>query len=327
MEIILVIEDEKNVRETLIDVLNTSGYHVISAENGTNGVQKIITNRPSLVLCDVNMPEMDGFEVLGKVNDYFQSNNEQSPLFIFLTARVEKKDIRKGINLGADDYILKPFSNKDLLDAVKAKLRQRGELQDAIIGNERSRISRSMHDSAQQKFIRAFYALRNIDMENESFSENGEKMLNYSKEELLVGLQELRDIINDIPGGDENITELLINLAKRIEETTGIETKVSCDMESNIDKRKVEHLFAIVQECCSNAIKHSESSKIELFVSEKNNQLQISVKDNGVGFESERLPKGLGLNNIQHRVNEIGGDLQIRSAPNSGTEISVICPN
>lgn len=126
MENLLVVEDEQALRETLQDILELSGYNVMTAKNGKQGYDMIIEHKPDLVLCDVNMPELDGFELLGAINQKFQ--NEVVPPFIFLTARVETTSMRQGMGLGADDYILKPFDHVHVLDIVRMRLDKRKQL-------------------------------------------------------------------------------------------------------------------------------------------------------------------------------------------------------
>ena len=119
MQKILLIEDDLDVRENVGEILEVSGYDVVAAENGLIGVKKAKEFSPDLIICDVMMPEMDGFSVL-----YSLSKNPElaSIPFIFLTAKGEKDDIRKGMRLGADDYLTKPFETSDLLQAIEIRL-------------------------------------------------------------------------------------------------------------------------------------------------------------------------------------------------------------
>lgn len=125
MEHILVVEDEQNIRETLVDILELAGYAVSTATNGREGYDAIIAEEPALVLCDVSMPQMTGFELLKAINE--KMRGEITPAFLFLTAKVEKQDIRQGMNLGADDYILKPFDHNEMLDVIRMRLDKRAK--------------------------------------------------------------------------------------------------------------------------------------------------------------------------------------------------------
>ncbi len=126
MEKILIIEDEQNIRDTLQEILEFSGYEVLTAANGKIGYNVIIDNQPDLVLCDVNMPELDGFELLGAITQRLK--DKIVPPFLFLTAKVEREDMRIGMGLGADDYIFKPFDTFDILNIVRLRLDKRQQL-------------------------------------------------------------------------------------------------------------------------------------------------------------------------------------------------------
>ncbi len=122
---VLVIEDQDDVRENIVELLELSNYNVSSAPNGKEGVKSALASPPDLILCDIMMPEMDGYEVL-----YLLSKNPETASlpFIFLTAKAEKSDFRKGMNMGADDYITKPFEEMELLGAIERRLRKYEEL-------------------------------------------------------------------------------------------------------------------------------------------------------------------------------------------------------
>jgi len=121
MKKILVIEDEPEMRRNLATVLKFENYQPITAENGRRGIELAREETPDLILCDVMMPELDGYGVL-------QALREDSRLamipFVFLTAKGEKEDVRGGMNLGADDYLTKPVPKTDLLNAIEARLRR-----------------------------------------------------------------------------------------------------------------------------------------------------------------------------------------------------------
>ncbi|MCF7687339.1 MAG: response regulator transcription factor [Cephaloticoccus sp.] len=119
MKTILIIEDETAVRENLRDILRLEGFKVHEACNGFNGVAMARQVLPDLILCDVSMPGADGHAVLTALKD--QPATSRIP-FVFLTARGEHTDVRRGMNLGADDYLIKPVDIDDLVNAVHARL-------------------------------------------------------------------------------------------------------------------------------------------------------------------------------------------------------------
>lgn len=117
MKKILIIDDEQDIRDTLSDIFELSGYVALSARNGIEGFSFIAKFQPELIICDVNMPNMDGFELLEIINKNIKK--EDRPKIIFLTARVEEADIKRGYDLGASDYLLKPFDHVEVLEIVK----------------------------------------------------------------------------------------------------------------------------------------------------------------------------------------------------------------
>jgi CRP/FNR family transcriptional regulator, polysaccharide utilization system transcription regulator len=121
MKKILLIEDNQEVRENIGEILELANYKVVSAENGKIGADLAKKESPDLIICDVMMPELDGFGVLHVLS---KNPDTASIPFIFLTAKSEKDDIRKGMNLGADDYLTKPFDDLELLDAIEIRLKK-----------------------------------------------------------------------------------------------------------------------------------------------------------------------------------------------------------
>jgi DNA-binding response OmpR family regulator len=121
MKKILLIEDNPEVRENTSEILDLAGYAVVTAPNGKIGVDLAQKEQPDLIICDIMMPELDGYGVLHILN---KKDDTAGIPFIFLTAKTEKTDIRKGMNLGADDYLTKPFDDTDLLNAIEARLQK-----------------------------------------------------------------------------------------------------------------------------------------------------------------------------------------------------------
>ncbi|MEG4088426.1 EAL domain-containing response regulator [Microcoleus sp. Pol12B4] len=119
---ILVIEDDELIRETLLQLLESHSYRVIAAENGRAGVQMALSEIPDLILCDVQMPELDGYDVLRTLR---QNSLAATIPFIFLTAQSDKTDFRRGMELGADDYLTKPFTKAELLGAIASRVLKR----------------------------------------------------------------------------------------------------------------------------------------------------------------------------------------------------------
>ncbi|MCB0619255.1 MAG: response regulator [Saprospiraceae bacterium] len=124
---ILVIEDHQEVRENLEELLELCDYEVVSAADGEAGIALATQERPDLILCDIMMPGIDGYEVLSRLSH--QPETAIIP-FIFLTARAEKVDIRRGMQMGADDYLTKPFEEEELLKAIRVRLDKNRQMQE-----------------------------------------------------------------------------------------------------------------------------------------------------------------------------------------------------
>jgi diguanylate cyclase (GGDEF)-like protein len=125
MKTILVIEDERSLRDNLLRILNYSGFRAIAAKDGLDGVEMAKTNLPDLIVCDILMPQLDGYGVLTEL--LADSATARIP-FIFLSAKADRSDTRIGMNLGADDYLTKPFSSDELIEAVRARLEKQATI-------------------------------------------------------------------------------------------------------------------------------------------------------------------------------------------------------
>jgi CRP-like cAMP-binding protein/CheY-like chemotaxis protein len=119
---VLLIEDNEDIRENVLEILELSGYEAFGANNGKAGVELALKQVPDIILCDIMMPELDGYGVLEALGKH---EHTRGIPFIFLTAKAERPDIRKGMELGADDYLTKPFDDTDLLKAIESRLKKK----------------------------------------------------------------------------------------------------------------------------------------------------------------------------------------------------------
>lgn len=119
---ILIIEDHNEIRANIVEILEMASYTVVEADNGKVGVEMALKHIPDMILCDIMMPELDGYGVLYMLNKHTETVGIP---FIFLTAKAEHADLRKGMELGADDYLIKPFDGMELLNAIDIRLRKK----------------------------------------------------------------------------------------------------------------------------------------------------------------------------------------------------------
>jgi DNA-binding response OmpR family regulator len=134
MRRLLVIDDHDDIRENIAEILTLSGYEVFTAANGKRGVETALKEKPDLIICDIMMPELDGYGVLHLLRKNDATLNTP---FIFLTAKTERADFRKGMEMGADDYITKPFDDIELLNAIEIRLKKYDILHGKYSGDEK----------------------------------------------------------------------------------------------------------------------------------------------------------------------------------------------
>src|ERR1051325_7603398 len=166
MKKVLIIEDDDVIRNNTAEMLELAGYKSIKAENGKIGVSLALKEIPDLIICDIAMPVMDGYETLYLLGK--NSSTADIP-FIFLTARTEKADLRKGMNMGADDYIFKPFEEMELLEAIDIRLKKsehfKKEYSRDVAGlNEFFKTAKGMDELGKLKAAKKVRRIRKKDM-------------------------------------------------------------------------------------------------------------------------------------------------------------------
>jgi CRP-like cAMP-binding protein/CheY-like chemotaxis protein len=169
MKKILLIEDDTVLRENTAELLELSNYSVITAPNGSVGLNTAKENLPDIIVCDIMMPELDGYGVLQGLS---KSETTKYIPFIFLSAKTERKDVRKGMDLGADDYITKPFNEAELISAIESRLAKA-----AILKEERANNTEDSSIPSQDE-LKTLNDLKNY------LDDNG-KIFKYAKGDLI----------------------------------------------------------------------------------------------------------------------------------------------
>ena len=168
MKKVLLIEDDAIIRENTAELLELSNFNVITAPNGKIGVELAKRDTPDIVVCDIMMPELDGYGVIEALS---KNNDTKYIPFIFLSAKTERTDVRKGMDLGADDYITKPFTEEELISAIESRLAKA-----AILRDERNNQNESVPENEDE--IKTLNDLKNF------FDDNGE-VFNFKKDEII----------------------------------------------------------------------------------------------------------------------------------------------
>ena len=166
---VLIIEDNQDIRESTTEVLQLADFTVFAADNGRTGVEMAQKHLPDIILCDIMMPELDGYGVL-----YMLSKNQSTAgiPFIFLTAKAERLDMRKGMEMGADDYLTKPFDDIELLNAIESRLQRRQRILknsetslESLLDEARS--ARLLNELSGNSRLRAFKKKQNVYMDGD----------------------------------------------------------------------------------------------------------------------------------------------------------------
>lgn len=169
MKTILIVEDDSALRENTAELLELSGYKMLTASNGRIGIEKAKTENPDIIVCDIMMPEVDGYGVLESLS---KDPTTMHIPFIFLSAKTEHTEIRKGMDMGADDYLTKPFEEEELISAIESRL-------------AKSQILSKIRDDADNYEIEPIEDhLRDLNELKNFFDDNGE-ISNYQKGDLI----------------------------------------------------------------------------------------------------------------------------------------------
>jgi len=360
MKKILVIEDDKNIREAICEILSLNNFEVVEAKNGREGVLKALSEPPDAILSDVMMPEMDGFEVLKNIRN--NKITENIP-FILLTAKVERIDQRLGMTLGADDYITKPFSSKELINTLNTRL-ERAEKIHQEISTKVKKLIKDMNDVSVHEFNTPLNGLLgSIDFISSKLEKSNNQSFKELFEVMKTSGKRLKRVIDNIyiykqivmsdsietksiyVGGmcslEKDVIEVVLQrFAKKYNRANDLEF----DIQNALISLKSEVLMIILEELIDNAFKFSTSGSIvKMKGFKKNNFYHLIFSDQGVGFSEEDIKSiapfvqferkklaqqgsGLGLF-IAKRLTELnGGNFAIRPGGEGGSEVEVVLP-
>jgi len=354
LEKILVIEDELLILESIIEILQNEGYECLKAVNGEEGTRIAKDETPDLIICDIQMPVLNGYEVLQNL----RANPRTSTIpFIFLSALVDKSDLRKGMILGADDYLTKPFEPEELICSVKTRLeklvaitKRMDVLRDSIalalphelqtplvtIMGYAEMLSEKFKASDDREALEFSEAIQqsgvrlNRLIKNFIFYEKLEQMSN-NAQALLKGVSEINtDLVNDTS----------YRVAKRFNRKDDLEISV----EKSVISIPITYLSILIEELLDNALKFSDKdTKVTLSGNIKDQSYQIIIADNGKGMTEEQLAniraylqferdkyeqQGMGLGLIiSMKIAEVyGGSIKINSEYGEYTKVIVSLP-
>lgn len=362
MKKILVIEDAPSLRKDILEMLGFEGFEAIGAENGVIGVQRAIEHIPDLVICDIMMPEMDGYGVLEELR---KDPRTATIPFIFLTARTERVDMRQGMELGADDFLTKPFHAAELLATVRTRLRKReviNQLAERRLEDLRENIMMAlphelrtplnvilgfsdllMTDSQLMDAVRIAEMSRHINTSALRLYRLIENFLVYTHTEMMLTdkrhLEALQNNYAVYP--KSSIEHSAIQKAQQSERARDLELTVR-DVEAvGIGE---DYLRKIVEELVDNAFKFSTAgTPVYIDGDIEDDTYILSVSNQGRGMTPEQIAlvgaymqferriheqqgAGLGLIICKRLAEMHGGELAIESIPESETTVWVKLP-
>lgn len=361
MGTILIIEDDDTVRENITEILELNGFTTFSAPDGKQGFDLAINLQPDLIVCDMMMPEMDGMQVLAALRDHHDLMHTP---FIFLTARVEKRDFRSAMNVGADDYLTKPFDLKDLLDTVKTNLRRKQKLERYISAKEdevRKKIDLvSNHEintpvfgilGASQMLFEDYFELQEKERLElaQAIYRSALRLDATLKQDALYGkllylLDHEEDCNHFTTGDTDQISALVSDCAKKLLILNRREGDISINVEDHSILMSFENLKTVISELLSNAFKFSEKGSIVEVLGKKDGKYySLSIKDQGIGMDPSSVKKiypfrqhhkdkmeqqgrGLGLFITDTIIRLHAGSIMFHTAPFKGTTVELQLP-
>jgi two-component system, sensor histidine kinase and response regulator len=360
MTTVLVIDDDRSTLRLVSKVLRAREFEVLEAPNGEVGVELARTHLPQLIISDVEMPVLDGFGVLEKL----RTTEETSTIpFIFLTCRTDGQDMRQGMNLGADDYLTKPFEISGLLAAVNtrlAKQAQRVQHAQRQLDDLRRNIayalphefrtplalllgySQLLVEDYSEKDPNLAHIARAIQDSSDRLYRLTEKFWAFTETEIWMADAEAIELLRHQVS--ENPAEVIRRIGEAIATIYKRDSDLVMDLRNASVQMSDDNLARVLQEVIENAFKFSTpGSPISVVAFMENRTFKIHVTDQGRGMSLEQVQQigaynqfgrsdyqqqgtGLGLVIAQRIVRLHGGSIHIESIPNQQTMVTITLP-
>lgn len=333
---ILIVDDDAHGIATLEAILHNQGYEIFHTNNGMNALKLAEEIMPDLILLDVMMPGMSGFEVCKRLRATPQL--AEVPIII-LTALDDRASRLQGIECGADDFLTKPIDRQELrlrvktilrLDRYRTLLTQRENLRqmaEHVVSaqeEERKRLSRELHDDLGQALVAHLLKLKNLQSQTK-LNNDFEKLIedtNHIINRMREIAQDMRPALLDTLG--------LVSALETHSKEFGLRTNLPVTFEADEDIPKLSDVHSItlyrtLQETLTNIIKHSNATQVWVELSLDEENIILTVQDNGVGFGATFI-NGMGISNLRERLALVGGAFNITSALSKGTIVSASLP-
>ena len=353
---ILVIEDDIQVRETISEIVNNAGYSAVAKPDGQAAIEFLEDEIPDLIISDIMMPKVDGFEVL----EYVRSAKSTATIpFIFISAKSDYTDIRSGMINGAEDYLTKPFRAKDLIQAINAQLKKKEKI-DTKFENLCNNISTyiphelttpivsiigypelMMEDFKSLNEKEILFMLSQIKQSGIQLNKTIGKFIKYADIQSRLGSTNKNVCHNIIP---TQVVATINVICQKLTECTLRKSDLVIKSIEAVVHIELEDLEFIIEELLTNAFKFSEKGTQILFEGKvENNNYQIEVTDHGRGMTNQQIMEfipfnqhdrklyeqqglGLGLITIKKIAEYYNGNFQINSQIGSYTKCTVTLP-
>jgi signal transduction histidine kinase len=343
MSVVLIVDDDPTARETLIAMLEGEGYDLQVAKDGVQALRRLEQLQPDLILLDVMMPGMDGYQVCRRIRSTPQL--AEVPI-ILLTALDDRASLVRGIESGADDFLSKPADRRELTARVRTitrlnryrtlveqreNIRHMAERTVAAQEEERQRISRELHDDLGQALTTHLLALRNLQEDLSLPAETLFERLQSLHDQSYEMLVKIRSLARDLRPPVLDALGLKVAMQTYCTEFTR-RTHLPVLFESDASLPEFPDvynitLYRVLQEALTNTIKHAQASQVWVDLSVEDDMLNLMVQDNGIGFSGETSQSnGIGLTGLHERITLAGGTLNINSTPKRGTILSAQFP-
>jgi signal transduction histidine kinase len=344
---ILIVDDEEITRITLSALLENRNYHVEMAEDGIKGFEVAKRINPDVILLDVMMPHMNGYEVCKRIRSDPQIG--EVPI-ILITALDDRAAKLNGLMVGADDFLSKPFDSLELeirlrtlqqVGRYRHLLDERKKLNDTLLElssknrqlqalsqqiliaqeNERRRMAVELHDEIGQLITGLKFILERRDEDTATLFAEARTVTN----ELMQRVREMSLNLRPTVLDDFGLFAALSDLFKKFTSQTKIKIihNVNPMDDSRFDKQLETTVFRVVQEAITNIARHADVTEAEVKVDVSPGILYVSISDSGSGFDLQSVEgsASTGLSGMAERVNMAGGHFSIQSKPGNGTLI------
>jgi two-component system, sensor histidine kinase and response regulator len=335
---ILIVDDTPDNVRFLSTILTEQGYKVRGVTRGRTALMGVQAHLPDLILLDVIMPGMDGFELCKTLK---ANPATQDIPVIFISALHEVANKVQGLNVGAVDYITKPFQVPEVLARVETQLtlhRLQKQVQEALdrectlnqrieklaAYQERHRLAREIHDSLGHSLV----ALNiQIDTALTLWQDQPERAYTFVKDAKRLGseaLQAVRQSVTQMRSDSVQGQLLEVAITKLVGEfqtSTGILPDCDIDLALPLSNELSTAVYRILQEGLTNICKYAEPTTVSIQIGAQDRYLQLVLTDNGKGFQLEAVQEGFGLIGMKERTTNLGGSLEILTAPQAGCQI------